>query len=171
MQPLAENRYTLTKPLFYEGALRVLKENLGSFTKKALIALTVLWAVLAAATLLMSGSLSYAVMELIVLAAVGLWLCVLMPRGRARKSWQAMESKYGEDTERVTSFYLNLLEVQSGDEKTSILYKDIRQILTTKNMVVLVTADNVAVLVSKNSFVKGSMDSVLDIIERKMEKE
>ena len=65
MELLAENRFTITKSLFYEGMLRVFQERFGPFTKKVLTVLAVLWAIMAAVTLFFSGSLSYALFELI----------------------------------------------------------------------------------------------------------
>ena len=76
MEPLAENRFTVTKELFYEGMLRVVRESHGPFIKKVMLVLAAAWAVLAAFTLLKRGSLAYAVVELVVVVLIGVWLSV-----------------------------------------------------------------------------------------------
>ena len=85
MELLAENRFTITKSLFYEGMLRVSRESIGPFAKKVLLVLAVLWAVLAAVTLMGSGSPVYALVELIIVVLIGIWLCVYIPRNKARR--------------------------------------------------------------------------------------
>ena len=85
---LAENRFILTKTLFYEGMRRVSAASYGKTVKKLLIGVALLWLALSVWTVRRSGSVSYALMELAVLAAVSLWLAVLLPRGRARRAWK-----------------------------------------------------------------------------------
>ncbi len=70
MEPLAENRFVITKELYYEGALRVDWERMGPFIKKVMLALAAAWAVLAAATLFSQGSVVFVLIELAVIALV-----------------------------------------------------------------------------------------------------
>lgn len=171
MEPIAVNRFTITKPLFYEGMLRVTRERLGPFTKKVLLALAVLWAVLAAVTILTKASPSYAVVELIVLAAVGVWLCVYIPRNQARRAWRALEGRSGGSLERVTSFFADSLRIDSGGEQTVIAYEDVLQQLTTEHLLILTCKDKVGVLLARDGFVTGEADSVRELIGRGMRRD
>ena len=168
MELLAENRFTITKSLFYEGMLRVAKENFGPFAKKILLILAVLWAILAAVTLVFSGTPIYALVELIVVILVGVWLCVFVPRNKARRAWTVLESRCGADLERVTRFYPGYLEIDSGGEETTVLYEDVRQILLSKRLLVLTCADRVGVLIALDGFASGDAASVQTLIEEEM---
>ena len=168
MEPLAENRFTITKSLFYEGMLRVSKESLGPFAKKILLLLAILWAVMAAVTLFQSGNLIFALLELVVVVLIGVWLCVYAPRNRARRAWAALESRCGADLERVTRFYPGYLEVDSGGEEITVFYEDIRQILQSEHLLVLLSAEKLGVLVARDGFVSGDTAAVQALIEREM---
>ena len=170
MEPFAVNRFTITKKLFYEGMLRVTKERLGPVIKKVLIALAVLWAVLVAITLLTKSSPSYALVELVVLIAVGIWLCVYIPRNRAKRAWKALEDKSGGEMERVTRFFPNFLEIESGGETTVISYEDVLQLLLTEHLLVLTCKEKVGVLIARDGFVTGDENTVKTLIEHEMGK-
>ena len=170
MELLAENRFTITKSLFYEGMLRVSKESLGPFTKKVLLVLAILWTVMAAVTLFHSGSPVYALMELIIVVLIGVWLCVYIPRNKARRAWAALESRCGTDLERVTRFYPSYLEIDSAGEETTVFYEDIRQILLSKNLLVLTCVDKMGVLIARDGFITGNAATAQALIEREMGK-
>ena len=169
MEPLAENRFTITKELFYEGMLRVIKESYDPFKKKILLVLAAAWAILAAVTLMGSGSLSYAVMEFVVVVFIGVWLSVFVPRNKARRAWAAMENRGG-DLERITRFYSSYLEADNGMEEITVFYEDIRQILQTKHLLILLNTERVGVLVARDGFVSGDAATVQALIEREMGK-
>ena len=168
MEPLAENRFTTTKELFYEGMLRVTRESYGPFTKKTMLVLAAAWAVLAVVTLLGSGSLSYAVVELVVVVLIGVWLSVFVPRNKARRAWAAMENRSGGDLERVTRFYPSYLETDNGMEEITVFYENIRQILETEHLLVLLSVEKVGVLVARDGFVSGDTATVQTLIEEEM---
>lgn len=168
MEPLAENRFTITKSLFYEGMLRVSRENFGPFAKKVLLVLAILWAMMAAVTLLRSASPIYALVELVVVVLIGVWLCVFVPRNRARRAWTALENRCGADLERVTRFYPGYLEIDSGGEETTVLYEDVRQVLLSKHLLVLTCADRVGVLIVRDGFTTGDTAAAQALIEREM---
>ena len=170
MEPLAENRFTITKELFYEGMLRVTQESYGPFIKKIMLVLAVAWAVLAAVTLFMRGSLSYAVVELVVVVLIGVWLSVFVPRNKARRAWAAMENRCGADLERVTRFYPSYLEADNGIEEITVFYEDIRQILQSEHLLVLLSTEKVGVLVARDGFVSGDTATAQALIEQEMGK-
>ena len=170
MEPLAENRFTITKELFYEGMLRVVKESYDPFRKKIILVLAAAWAILAAATVFMRGSLSYAVVELVVVVLIGVWLSVLVPRNKARRAWAALESRGG-DLERVTRFYPDCLEADNGSEEITVFYEDIRQILQSEHLLVLLSVEKVGVLVARDGFITGDTAAVQALIEEEMGKD
>ena len=170
MEPLAENRFTITKELFYEGMLRVVKESYDPFRKKIILVLAAAWAILAAVTLIGSGSLSYAVMELVVVVFIGVWLSVFVPRNKARRAWAALEARSGADLERITRFYPSYLEADNGMEEITVFYEDIRQILKSEHLLVLLSVEKVGVLVARDGFVSGSVADVQTLIEGEMGK-
>ena len=170
MELLAENRFTITKELFYEGMLRVIKESYGPFTKRIMLVLAAAWAVLAAVTLMGSGSLSYAVAEFVVVVFIGIWLSVFVPRNKARRAWSALENRSGTDLERVTRFYPNYLEADNGVEEITVFYEDIRQILQSEHLLVLLSVEKVGVLVARDGFVSGDTAAVQALIEQEMGK-
>ena len=167
---LAENRFTVTKELFYEGMLRVIKESYDPFRKKIMLALAVAWAVLAAVTVFQRGSLSYAVVELVVVVFIGVWLSVLVPRSKARRAWAALENRCGADLERATRFYPSYLEADNGIEEITVFYEDIRQILETEHLLVLLSVEKVGVLVARDGFISGDTVAVQALIEGEMGK-
>ena len=168
MEPLAENRFTITKELFYEGMLRVTRESYEPFVKKIMLVLAAAWAILAAATLMGSGSLSYAVVELVVVVLIGVWMSVFVPRGKAKRAWMALESRCGDGLERVTRFYPDYLEADNGLEEITVFYEDIRQILQSEHLLVLLNVEKVGILVARDSFVSGSAAEVQTLIEEEM---
>ena len=170
MELLAENRFTITKELFYEGMLRVVKESYGPFIKKIMLVLAAAWAVLAVFTLMGSGSLSYAVVELVVIVLIGVWLSVFVPRNKARRAWAALENRCGADLDRVTRFYPSYLEADNGIEEITVFYEDIRQILQSEHLLVLLSAEKKGILVLRDGFVSGDTAAVQELIEREMGK-
>lgn len=170
MESLAENRFTITKELFYEGMLLVIKESYGPFAKKIMLVLAAAWAVLAAVTLLGSRSLSYAVVELVVVVFIGVWLSVFVPRNKARRAWAALEARGSADSERITRFYPGYLEADNGIEEVTVFYEDIRQILQSEHLLVLLSAEKVGILVARDGFVSGSVADVQTLIEGEMGK-
>lgn len=170
MEPLAENRFTITKELFYEGMLRVNRESYGPFVKKVLLVLAAAWAILAAVTLMGSKSLSYAVVELVVVVFIGIWLSVFVPRNKARRAWAAMEARSGAGLERITRFYPGYLEADNGMEEITVFYEDIREILHSEHLLVLLSVEKVGVLVARDGFVAGDAVTVQALIEAEMGK-
>ena len=170
MEPLAENRFTITKELFYEGMLRVIKESYDPFKKRIILVLAIAWAVLAAFTLFQRGSLFYAAAELGVVGFIGVWLSVFVPRNKARRAWAALEARSGAGLERITRFYPSYLEADNGIEEITVFYADIRQILQTERLLVLLSVEKVGILVARDGFVSGDAAFVQALIEGEMGK-
>ena len=138
MEPLAENRFVITKELYYEGALRVDRERMGPFTKKTMLALAAAWAILAAATLISRGSAVFVLIE-----------------GRC-----------GTDLERVTRFYEDRLEIDGAGAEVTIPYEEVGQFLSSEHLLILLSTDKKGVLLARDGFVTGSADLARELIEQ-----
>lgn len=167
MEPAAVNRFTITKSLFYEGMLRITRERLGPYSVKLVPTLAGLWAVLALLTLWMEGEQQYVWVELAIIAAVGVWMGAFLPRNRAQRGWQAMVERNGGEPERTTRFYDDRLEFENGGEVRTVPYENVQQTLSAEHLVVLVCEDNVGVLIARDGFVTGDMDTVLALIGKR----
>ena len=160
MDILAENRFLLTKDLFLEGIRRVDQESYGKFAKKIAAALAAVWLAMAAATLWTGGSLAFAVTEGLVAALAAVWVCVLLPRSRAKRAFKALENRYGTDMERVVRFYPDRLEVETAETQTVIPRDQLRQLL------VLLTAEKKGVLLKRDSFTLGDETAIENYIRK-----
>ncbi|MDE6259847.1 MAG: YcxB family protein [Oscillospiraceae bacterium] len=162
---LAENRFTITKKLFYEGMLCVSAESYGKLAKKAVAFLGIAWLALTAVTLWNSQSLGYVVIEFVVLCLVALWIYILMPRSKAASAFKKMEAKYGGDLERITRFYEERLEVEASGYQIVVPYSEISQILRSKRLLVLVTEGKTGLLLKLDGFTRGGEAAVRELIK------
>ena len=155
MEILAENRFVITKSLFYEGMLRTSKESYGKSARKAILLFLALWLVLAAVSLLLRLSLAYVALEAFILGFVSLWLYFIVPRDKARRRFKILTNRYGTDLERVTRFFENRLEIDGSGVQTVIFYTQIKQVLRSKRLLILVSEENAGVLLALDGFVSG----------------
>ena len=161
--PLAVNRFTITKSLFVEGMLRVSAERYGKFAKKAAVFLGGLWVVLLIVTLVLRSSLLFVLGEFVIIGLIILWLCVYMPRHRAGRAFKALQDRCGGDMERETRFYEDRLEIETSEIEKTIEYSQITEILTSKRLMVLVCEDKTGVLLSLEGFIVGDEMTVREI--------
>ncbi len=162
---VAENRFTLTKELFYEGAKRVSKENYAPFAKKAMLWIAAAWAVMAFVTLLLRQSPLYIAFEAVVLGLVCLWLAVYMPWHKRRRAYNKLTEQYGEDMERTAVFYENALRVNVSGRELEFEYGSIVKILSSERMLILLTSGSKAIMAAKNGFTVGSESDIYKAIE------
>lgn len=165
MEILAENRFTITKDLFYEGMRLVSAESYGKLAKKAVILLGIAWLALTAVTLWNGQGLGYVVIEFVVLCLVALWIYIFMPRSKAAGAFKKMEAKYGGDLERVTRFYEERLEVEASGYQLAVPYSEISRILRSKRLLVLVTEDKTGILLKFDGFTRGGEAAVRELIK------
>ena len=169
--PIAENRFTLTKPLFTEGMLRVWADGSGKTVKKLMAVLVLVWLVLAGYTLWQGGSMAMPLTELLILALVIVWAIVWLPRSKAKQAFRAMEGRGMAGVERSVCFYEEHLEVDVAGNHKTLDYADITQILQGKNLLILVGADKSGVLVKKDAWTSGTETEVLNLIRQAKEEE
>ena len=165
MDILAENRFQMTKQLFFEGLLRLSQDSYGKTAKKCTLFLLVIWVVMSALLLFIGGTVLQALVYLAAILLFCLWLNVLVPRKNAKKSWEALVNRCGEKAERITRFYEDRLEIDAGGTLKIVPYSEIVAIRQTKQLYVLVCTDKVGVMVAKNGFVSGSAEEIMALIE------
>ena len=162
---IAENKYTLTKELFYEGMKRVSMENDAPFAKKAILGIAAAWVIMSAVTIFLGQNLVYILFEAVVLLLVSLWIAVYLPWHKRKNAWNKFLDQYGSDTERTTRFYEDSLVVDAAGREVSISYEDIVKILSSEHLLIILTEDNTGILIEKNSFIRGSESDILEIIQ------
>lgn len=166
MKPIAENAFTITKSLFYEGMLRVSREGYGKFARKALLVLLGLWLILLVITLATQGGIAQALGYLVVLALAGLWICVAMPRSNAKRAFAQLQTQCDGDMHRVTRFYEDHMEIVTESAVTTIKYAQVTQMLTSKHLLVLTCADKRGILLALDGFSAGNVTIVQTLIEK-----
>lgn len=171
MEVLAENRFTITKSLFFEGMLRISRDGYGKFAKKSMAVLSVLWLALFIFALISGGDVAHALLFLVILALIGWWLCVLMPRSNARRAYRTLEQKSGGQMERVTRFYSDRLEIGDGKAATVIPYSAVLEMKTSRRLLVLTCRDKVGILLALDGFTNGNEETIRALIESAKDKE
>lgn len=166
MGPLAVNEFQLTKKLFIEGAQAVMKKEVGHVIRISLIILGLLWAGVAIWTFVRQANPLFVVFEFVVISAVGIVVSVVLPRRRATKMYKDLTESSGENPTRRTEFYSDCLFVQAGGQRMEVRYKDIANILSTKNLLVLVTKERLGIVLLHDGYESGSEAEVLREIER-----
>lgn len=159
-EPLCENRFTLTKSLFYEATRLVYRDKNGKLLRWLFISLGVLWAALALFALRQGGGLVSALIELFVLAFAWLWASVLIPNGKARRAWAQLC-----DTERTVRFYGDRLVVDTGERSLTVPYPAIVKTLRSKNLVIFITDEHNGIITARGAFTIGTEETALKLIK------
>ncbi len=164
---IAENRFTLTKELFYEGAKRVSKENYAPFAMKAMLGIAAAWAVMAAVTLILKQSPLYIAFEAVVLGLVCLWLAVYLPWHKRRRAYNKLVGQYGEDMDRTIVFYESALTVNASGRELEFDYGSIVKMLSSDRLLILLTVGSKAIMVAKSGFTAGSEEDIYKAVKVK----
>ena len=160
MYKIAENQFTITKSLFMEGMLRISKDGYGRSARKAMLIVMGMWAAFFLYTLAVKGDLLTCFGFLMLLSVAGLWLCVGMPRSNAKRLWKALESKYGCNLQRTTSFYPDHFEILGDGVERHIAYEEVLQIKQSRRLLILVCEDKTGVLLALDGFRQGNVNDV-----------
>ena len=67
-----------------------------------------------------------------------------------------------------TRFYPGYLEADNGMEEITVFYEDIRQILHSEHLLVLLSVEKVGIMVARDGFVSGDAATVQTLIEEEM---
>ena len=165
MEILAENRFTLTKELFYESMRRVLAESYGKFAKKAVAVLAAAWLLLVVFTLWQGHGFGSCVLEFFILGLVSLYITVYVPRSRAKRAFKNLENRDGENMERCTLFYSEGLTAGSAGREKDLAYGEIKQVLHSKNLLILIAEDGTGIMLKKDGYARGTEAAVLERIQ------
>jgi hypothetical protein len=162
----AENRFSITKELFFEGMLRVSRNSYGKYSLKAAGLFFCIWLVLLIITLLTGGSMGTVIFSLGVVLLVSFWICIWTPRSYAKKAWKKQQNTYGEAMKRITRFYDDHLEIRGDCPEKTVTYDNIKEIKESKNLILLVCYDKMGILLSQTGFTQGNVDIVRELIEK-----
>lgn len=164
MKIQAENRFAVTRDLFYEGMRRISRDGYGKVAGKAMLIFGGIWLALFAVTLLTGGNLSYVFFCLFVIALVCIWLFLWTPRKNAKTAWQTLSGRYGDAPQRITRFYEDHLEISGDCADKTVMYSDITQIRQTDHLLILLCRDKVGIMVALDGFTKGDLHTVHALI-------
>lgn len=162
MELKAENVFTVTEELFREGMGELMNDEYMPAAKKMLIAMAVIWLVLALITLKLGGRIVLVVIELAVIAAAGVWMVAVSPKKRINRAWEMTKGREG-GTDRRTCFYEDRLEVEQGN--LIVNYEDVARTIETENLLILISREGVGVMAAKDGFKKGDVQTVMALLE------
>lgn len=157
---LAENQFTITKKLFYEGMSLISRDSYGKFVKKVTLVLLGIWLVMFVVTLIANGNLLIALGELALVGFLCVWISVYMPRSRSKRTLKGMQG----DLTRTVRFYTDHFEVESENRQEEISYDQVQNILQGRNLLVLVCQNNVGVMLALDGFTVGDAEKVRSIV-------
>lgn len=161
---LAENQFTITKKLFYEGMALISRDSYGKFVKKVTIVLLAVWLVLFTITLIANGNLLITLGELVLVAFLCLWISVYLPRSRSKRMFKELQQQ-GNLT-RTTRFYTDHMEMKSENRREEIAYDQVKDVLQSQNLVVLICKNRIGVMLTLDGFTVGDAEKVRSIIQR-----
>ena len=164
MEILAENSFSLTEVLFREGMYCLSRNSYGKTAAKWTLILLLIWAIISAVLLFLGGPVSQTLVYLAAILFFCYWLNVAAPRKQAKKAWDALLSRSGDNPQRATRFYPDHLEVDAGGTVKTVPYGEVLQIRETKNLVMLICADKMGVMVAKNGFTLGNYVEIIALI-------
>ena len=164
MEMLAENSFALTEGLFREGMGCLSRNSYGKTAGKWTLILLLIWVVISAVLIFLGGPVSQILVYLAAILFLCYWLIVAAPRKHAKKAWDALLSRSGEDPRRITRFYPDHLQVDAGGTVKTVPYGDVLQIRETKNPIMLICADKTGIMVAKKGFTLGNYEEITALI-------
>lgn len=165
MQTVAENRFTVTEELFREGMERIMKTEYAPAVKKLLAVVIGTWLLLVGFTIWKGGSLVVTGIELLAVVVICVYMAVIVPRGRIKRGWKSMCQRSGGVMERVTRFYEDRMEIESGGAGALIVnYEDVTEVLETKHLLIFRSANKPGVMTALDGFTKGARDDVIALV-------
>lgn len=172
MDAITKNELTITKPFFHEAYIATSGRKYRRTALKTTLILLGLWLTF---FLIMSyvmynpTYLPYALTELAMIGFIGLWTAFILPHNKCRQDYQKL-SNLSSIVTRTTIFYENHLEVITETGAiTTILYIQVIRIQETKNLIILHCTDGIGVLLSKNGFIDGDINTIMTLINKQKE--
>lgn len=165
MRPIAENRFSITKKLFYEGMLSISRDSYAKTAMKFSLIFLGIWVLMAMFLLYTGGTLGQILIYLGIVVAIIIWLNIFAPRSHAKRGWEALEKRYGAAMERRVLFYKDHLEVGGDCAAKTVTYQEILEIKESRNLYVLICVDKTGIMVARDGFTQGDADEVLALIK------
>ena len=163
---LAENQFTITKKLFYEGMALISRDSYGKFVKKVTIALLGVWLMLFVITLIANANLLLALGELVLVAFLCVWISVYLPRSRSKRTFKGLQMQG--DLTRTTRFYADHMEMESENRQEEIAYDQVKDILQGQNLLVLICKNSIGVMLALDGFTVGDAEKVRSIVRQEL---
>lgn len=165
-EPIAICSFTLTKKSYYEATMMLHRDKSGKLIKIMFGVLAALWLAFAVYAVWRGEGLALILLELLALIVAFLWAAVLIPRGKAKRTWAKVT-----DPERTATFYGDRLELTTGERELTVDYADVANVLTSKNLTILITADHNGIILDRSGYTGGDEKTVLSAIEKIREEE
>lgn len=165
MDILAENRFSLTEKLFLEGMGCLSRNSYGKTAGKYTLFLLLIWVIITAVLLFLGSTFAYPLVYLAAILFLCFWLNIAVPRKHAKKSWDALLSRSGDEPQRITRFYRDHLQVDAGGTVKNISYDNVVRIQETSNLIMVLCADKTGVMLAKNGFTVGNKEEITALIQ------
>lgn len=162
MELKAENDYTITEELFRESMALVVREDYMPSAKKLVIAMAVIWVLLAAITWRLGGRIIFILTELFVIGVGCLWVGVIAPKRRVSHTWDSIRNR-GDTQRRHTCFYEDRMEVEPGG--LIVNYEDVEKTLESEHMFIIETNEKIGIMICKDAFIRGDWPTVQALLE------
>lgn len=114
-----------------------------------------------------TASILEAVFFLLIGIFVFVWVCALFPRVMAKRSYKQMLAlNSGKPIRKTTCFYADEVEVLSSNgARARLQYANVKRVYGTERLIIAEFEGNVAVLLDKTGFVKGSPEQAQALLE------
>lgn len=162
MELKAENKYTITEELYREGMNRIMENEYMPAAKKLLIALGVIWVILAYVTLRFGGGLLLVIIEFAAAVFAGFWMMAVSPKKRVTSAWAATR-RAADGLDRHAMFYEDRMEVEPGD--LIVNYENVQKTLETEHLLILISDEGVGVMLVRDAYTLGGQETVMALLE------
>lgn len=163
-EPIAECSFILTRPVFLEGVRRTHKDSLKKTLLWVLPVLAVLWLAISGFSIATGGGIGLALSELVVLAALIVYITFWLPHSKAVRAWNDLEAKGQTDTERTIRFFADHLEMELPGRQTEMAYSDVVRAPESKNLLILIGADQTGIMIKKENLMGCTERELLQTI-------
>lgn len=163
---IAENHITVTRPIFDEG-MQAIENPAYKKTIFRTVAAVAAFALIIGIHLVYTGSSPFLFLgECVFIAAVMLWLFVLLPKRKRNNKYKAMGQGSNELPSRITRFYPSrFCAITNTGKEVTVPYTDVLSWQETEHLWILNCANNLGLLLDKKGFVTGNFEVIRPILE------
>ncbi len=161
---LIRNEFTMDEALFTEGMKQVIRENYIRSARRLIAGLFILLGGLTIFTLLRDGTALYALPELAALLAAAFWALLYVPKRKVKKAWKAVEEQNGPEIKKNVTAGRTGLESGTGGSTIRVSYRDVRQILHSPNLLILIDGQKRGILLKRDAYLCGDEEMLLQLL-------